>query len=347
MPRVGIYVPITLNEQFINMIYFLARSIEFFSGLKDYKIICTVSRDGMTDLASPLLHWTKDCPIEFRFCEANAWNSHAKRAVDENKRWFQYAATLKQQMASDFDEDVVVFMDADTLVCGPLTEMVGRSAQERRILARPAWQPPAIDLARALRERGCPERDYGLEYAGYGWAFMEPRACPPYFNFGVFVMPGDIARLLRDNIGADGDFVEERFYDTFAAQIALCLFICRLKLGYDCLEEKYNFGNGDTLFKYPIHPDPKIARQIYERSASNLADLRVIHYVVQLPEFSKSADMASWENVLKFCDRQTVGVVNTKIRNTFRTIIDRRTHAANGAPSSSAAFNSTVSEARP
>ena len=322
MLRVGVYVPVTLNEKFINMLYFLSRSLEMFSGLANYRIVCTVSRDGMTDLTSPLLDWAKDCPIEFRLCDEGRWAVHAKRAIEEGKPWFQYAATIKQQMASDFDEDVVVFMDADTVVCGSLLEVTARAAEEGKVLARTAWQPPSIDLTRALRERGCPERDYGLEYAGYGWSFMEPRACPPYFNFGFIVMPGEIARFMRDNLSADAAFVEERFYDTFGVQTALCLFICRFNIQFGELEEKYNFGNGDTIVKYPIHPDPVVARRLYERSARNFQDVRVIHYTVQLPQFAKDVDMSSRENTLNFCTRTELGFVNTKLRDTFRKILD-------------------------
>ena len=158
MLRVGIYVPITLNEQFINSIYFLTRSLDRFSGLTNYKIVFTVSRDGMTDLESPSLNWAKGYPIEFHLCDEIVWTVHANREITENKPWFQYAATMKQQLANDFDEDVVVFMDADTVVCGSLIEVVARAAQEGKILARTAWQPPSVDLTRALGERGCVRR---------------------------------------------------------------------------------------------------------------------------------------------------------------------------------------------
>jgi hypothetical protein len=324
MLRVGVYVPISLNEKFVNMIYFLVRSFDRFSGLNDYRFVFTVSLDSAIDSNSSLLNWTKKFPIEFRHCDEKAWAVHAKRALDEKKPWFQYAATAKQQMAYDFDEDVVIFIDADTVVCGSLVEVVARAVQETKILARTAWQPPSIDLVRALRERGCAERNYGLEYAGYGWSFMEPRACPPYFNFGFVVMPGDLARLMRDNLSADGAFVEERFYDVFGLQTALCLLICRLSLGYGGLDEKYNFGNGDTIIKYPIHPDPVAARALYERSVASIKDMRVIHYTVQLPQFSKDVDMRSWDNVLNFCAQDELGIVNTRLRDTFRLFVGDR-----------------------
>ena len=287
----------------------------------------------MTDLKSPSLNWAKGYPIQFHLCDEIVWTVHAKRAITENKPWFQYAATMKQQLANDFDEDVVVFMDADTVVCGSLIEVIARAEQEGKILARTAWQPPSVDLARALGERGCAERDYGLEYAGYGWSFLEPRACPPYFNFGFIVMPGDIARLIRDNVSADVAFVEERFYDTYAAQTALCLLICRLNLGFGGLEEKYNFGNGDTLFTFPIHPDATTARLLYERTVSNMMDIRVIHYSVRLPQFSKERDMSSWENVLQFCGKEELGLVNTLLRDTFREFLDARFCSSEGGRS--------------
>ena len=232
MLRVGIYVPITLNEQFINSIYFLTCSLDKFSGLTNYKVVFTVSRDGMTDLEYPSLNWAKGYPIEFHLCDEIVWTVHAKRAITENKPWFQYAATMKQQLANDFDEeDVVVFMDADTVVCGSLIEVVARAAQEGKILSPAPLGSRRASIWRAPYTSAAAPNAITVSNmqatAGRLWSHEPARLISISASSSCRAIS---PRLIRDNVSADVAFVEERFYDRYAAQTALCLLICRLQI---------------------------------------------------------------------------------------------------------------------
>ena len=41
--------------------------------------------------------------------------------------------------------------------------------------------------------------------------------------------------------------------------------------------------------------------------------------------------MSSWENVLKFCGKEELGLVNTLLRDTFREFLDERFCSGEGA----------------
>lgn len=318
---VEIHVPVTLNEHFSHMMYFLAKSIDRFAGLgSNYKIVFTVSLDSTIDPDSDLLLWARDLPVEFRYCANSIWQECKFRADTWGRRLHVYTAPYRQRIAYDFESDVVIFMDADTLVCGSLTEIVDRAARMEKIFGWPTWQPPSIDLMAAIRDRGCTQTEFELTYSGYGWSFLEPKACPPYFNFGFLVMSSIVARSLSKNFPIMLDFVFENYYDVLETQVALCLAIIDGNVEYEALPEKYNYGNGDWFF--PIHP--QLGLCLHEQSLANFRDIRVLHYCAPSKQFKKSQNLATWNDVINFCSNETVTDCNLFLRDMFRKLMTER-----------------------
>jgi len=318
---VEIHVPVSLNEHFSHMMYFLTKSIDRFARLgSNYKIVFTVSLDSTIDPDSNLLLWARELPVEFRYCADLVWRDCKFRADTWGRALHVYTAPLLQQIAYDFESDVVIFMDTDTLVCGSLAEIVDRAARMEKIFGWPTWQPPSIDLMAAIRDRGCTQTEFELTYSGYGWSFMEPKECPPYFNFGFLVMNQKVARRLGQNLPVMLDFVFNNYYDVLECQVALCLAIIDGDLQYEALPEKYNYGNGDWSF--PIHP--QLGLCLYEQSMANFRNIRVLHYCAPSTQFKKSRDLATWDNVKAFCSNETVTDSNLFLRDMFRKFIDER-----------------------
>jgi hypothetical protein len=318
---VEIHVPVSLNEHFSHMMYFLAKSIDRFAGLgSNYKIVFTVSLDSTIGLDSDLLAWARELPMEFRYCANSIWTDSESRAARWGRPLHVYTAPLRQQIAYDFESDVVIFMDADTLVCGSLAEIVDRAARIERIFGWPTWQPPSVDLMAAIRDRGCALTEFPLTYSGYGWSFMEPRQCPPYFNFGFLVINKNIAKALSRYLPTTLDFVFNNCHDYFECQVALCLAIIDGNLPYEALPQKYNFGNGD--WSWPIHP--QLGLCLYEQALANFRDIRVLHYCVPSTQFKKSQDLATWHDVIKFCSNENVTNCNLFLRDMLRRFVDER-----------------------
>jgi hypothetical protein len=321
VPSVEFHIPVTLNENFSHMMYFLARSIEKFSRLTpNYKIIFTVSLDSTVDQSSPLLCWTKDHPIEFNYCDEHLWKHYCRLAKHLERGNLKYNATALHQLAYNFEADTIIFMDADMVVCGPLDELALKVAHTDAIFGWPAWKPPSINIVSALEARGCQSSGFGLQYSGYGWDFLEPKESPPYFNCGFVAANKNTARILARNLKDDLEFVSDRYYDLFSWQVALCLLIVRKNIKYEILSEKYNYGNGDGLS--PIHP--QIADKLIASTLLCLEDARVLHYCAKSRFFKKRIDLASWEAVQRFCLRDDLEGGNRLLKNTLKQFLDRR-----------------------
>jgi hypothetical protein len=318
---VEFHIPVTLNENFSHMMFFLTRSIEKFSRLApNYKIVFTVSLDSDLNQSSPLLSWIKGYPIEVNYCDERLWEHYKRLANHLGRPNFEYTATALHQLAYDFEAETIIFMDADTVVCGPLDELALKVSQSNAIFGWPAWKPPSIDIVSALEARGCQSTGFGLKYSGFGWDFVEPTESPPYFNCGFIAMNKKIAGVLALNLKDDVDFVSNRYYDLFYWQVALCLLIVRKNIEYEILSEKYNYGNGDGLS--PMNS--QMSGELIASTLSSLADARVLHYCAKSRFFRKKVDLASWGAVRRFCQRDDLEGGNRRLRSIFNEFIDER-----------------------
>jgi hypothetical protein len=208
-------------------------------------------------------------------------------------------------------------MDADTVVVGPLSELVVQTAGSNAIAGWPAWQPPHSNLSEVLLARGCNLSDWGLTYSGYGLAFLSPKSCPPYFNFGFIAMPNAVAQQMARDFPEDLHYFFARYNDWFGCQVALCLSIVRKNYAYRALDMRYNLGNGSP--GAPLAgPEAKTA---YAQALAAAQDPRVLHYCVRTEPFRKLRDMASWDRITHFCEMKVLGEGNSLLQKAFRSLL--------------------------
>jgi hypothetical protein len=304
-----IHIPISLNSRFINMTRMFVQSAASNAGFTGpWKIVVTVSRDTQMTLDAPELAWARDYPVEFRWVEAALWEKHG------------LLGTVVQRHSYEVGSDVVLFMDADIVVCGSLDELVTEIAAADVVAGWPAWQPPDGNLDEILASRGCTLRsDYGVTYSGFGLEFLTPSSAPPYFNLGLIAVSRRQADRLRRAYPEDLYWVYAHHPHWFGCQTALCMTIMRQSLPYRVLDMRYNLSNGDW------DEVPEITGEAVDRAVANVracvADPRVLHYCVPTPAFSKARDMESLDRIREFCARDRVGAGNLILQRVLRELV--------------------------
>lgn len=294
MTTTDIHVPITLNENFAVMCCLLVRSIAARAKLPgNWRVVFTVSRDSTLDVDSPLFDWAKEYPVEFHWVDQNRWAE------------YNYHGTGLQRHLYDHKADVVLFMDADIVITGPIDGVIQEIVATDSIAGCPAWQPPPdIDWNEVFLRRGLPLPKLSTIYSGYGLSFMSPKYAPPYFNYGFVAVSKRVALEMRDTLAEDLDFVCRGYSNYFNSQIALCLNIVRNHYNFQTLDMRYNCGSGDMLA--PAFSGPE-ADACYDMARAVIHNHRVLHYCAPTADFSKTREMGNWENLRAFCDRTGLG----------------------------------------
>jgi hypothetical protein len=211
-------------------------------------------------------------------------------------------------------------MDADMLVVRPLTEQVRTTANSDALSAVPAWQPPQdIELSEALTRRGLAVPEHGVTYVGYGLAFMSPKTCPPYFNYGFVAAPRTLAKQIAATIVEDTHFVYTNYSGNhYSSQVALCLNIVRNGYRYEALDPRYNCGNGDLGRQQFSGPEADAA---YAKAIASIENHCVLHYCAPGTGFQKRRDMASWDALRVFCKREGLGPGETRVQKALAGLL--------------------------
>jgi hypothetical protein len=307
MVTTEVHVPISLNPTFAHMTYFLVKSLAANANFPgDWRVVFTVSRDTSWNFDHPELAWAKYYPVEFRWVEQAKWDVHS------------FLATIEQRQSYNFNADVVLFMDADTVVAGSLRELVLDAANSNEIAGWPAWQPPNSNLREVLLARGCILSDWDLTYSGYGLAFLSPKWCPPYFNCGFIATPNAVAQQISVDFPEDLHYFFGHYDDWYGCQVSLCLTIVRKNYNYRAIDMRYNLGNG-SLSRYSLTgPEADAA---FARAVAACQDPRVLHYCVQTEAFSKRRDMGSWDRIGRFCDMEGLTEGNMILQETLKSLL--------------------------
>jgi hypothetical protein len=287
MPSIAVRVPISLNRHFVTMTEVLARSLARNLQPGDWRLELTVSRDTPHTLDSELLAWTGDFPVTVEWVDAALFDRYS------------YIGTALQRHLRPTDMDLVAFMDADTLVVGPLAEAVHTVLAIDGIGGRTAWNPPDVDLAALIADVATAADLRRHVYAGYGVKFLTPKACPPYFNFGFVLASQAAVHRMSTGILLDAAAVFARATSIFNAQISLCRNALRLGIPTAALHDKFNTGTSQKPLAM-LDDSPEVRDRMVAIEES-LADPRVLHYCPRQPTgFDKTRDMASLEAAHRF-----------------------------------------------
>jgi hypothetical protein len=289
-PTTAIHVPASPTRRFANMLFFLVHSLAARARLPGpWRLVVTFGRDGPLGPGSAAMGWARDFPVEFRTVEPGPWAA----AEDEARRLGQpghvHNSTVLRQFAEPFDAEATLFLDADTVVAGPLGDLVERAAADDLLAAKPAWQPPPIDLGALLATEGLP-RTGDMPYSGWGWSFLEPRCGPPYYNGGVIACGAGAAERLRRGLAQDYARVLPLYGGHFVWQVAQTLTILRQGIRCLPLDERWNLGIGAPGEPMLAGPEGDRLRALGDEQAR---DARVIHYCTPTPQFVRNRVMGS------------------------------------------------------
>ncbi|KKM01826.1 hypothetical protein LCGC14_1790540 [marine sediment metagenome] len=290
-PSTEIHIPASPTGRFANMLFFLVASLARNAGFEGpWKAVITLGRDGDLTPDSPEFSWSRDYPVEFRHADPQVWQECEAEATRRRAPGYIYNATILRQFTQPYEADMVIFMDADTLVTRPLPALMTRIRAAGALAAKPAWQPPPLDLAQLLARAGLvDDGSQRITYSGYGWSFLEPQFGPPYLNAGFMLCPLDVAERLRLALPRDFAFVAERYSGHYIWQAAQCLTVMREAIPCMELDERYNMGIGAPAPSILPGPAGAALDALGEEQAR---DAHVLHYCTPTPRFVRDRTMA-------------------------------------------------------
>ena len=287
-PTLEVHVPVSPTPTFLNMAHYLTHSLRACGGwYRDAPLILTLGAE-QRDLDLARRHpWMAKHGVEVRWID---------EALFARESWF---ATSCERFRYEFSSDVVLVLDADTLIFGPLDDMVEEAHRAGAMCGVVAHVPPVArreQWQEIYRRCGLGDLETPCEHTGWGYMFSDEtlRHCPPYFNHGVLAAPAAAMRRIGGviyELMAAADAVLRTHY---RAQIAVSLAVTQLALPFRALPFRWNFAN-DPLLE-ALHAD-------------ELPHVRIIH-LLRKHQIHKDELYASLDNVEAMLARTDLRVIN-------------------------------------
>lgn len=283
-------MPISPTRPFLNMAHYLTRSLRVRGGrYRDAPIILTVGADRQDPNLARNHPWIAANGVEVRWVDEGLF---------ARESWY---ATASERFRYDFRSDVVLALDADTLIVGPLDELVEEAHRSGGLCGVIAHVPPVSrreQWQEIYNSCGLGELTTPCEHTGWGYMFQVEslRHCPPYFNLGVLAAPAAAMRSIGSAIYELMAAVDAVHRTSYRVQIAVSLAVTRLGLPFRALPFRWNFVN-DPLLE-ALH-------------ASELGDVRIIH-LLRKHQINKDELYASLDNVEAMLARTDLRVINAR-----------------------------------
>jgi len=275
---------------FLNMAHYLTRSLRVHGGrYRDAPVILTVGDERRDPDLARKHPWMADNGVEVRWVDQDLFARES------------FYATACERYRYEFRSDVVLALDADTLIAGPLDELVEEAHRSGALCGVVAHVPP---LARREQWQAIYDSlDLGelrtpCEHTGWGYMFQDEsmRYCPPYFNLGVLAAPAGVMRSVGRDIYELMTAVDAVERTAYRVQIAVSLAVTRSSLPFRALSFRWNFVN-DPLLE-ALH-------------AGELGEVRIIH-LLRRHQVNKDELFASLDNVEAMLARTDLRVINER-----------------------------------
>jgi hypothetical protein len=300
-PTLEVHVPVSPTRMFLNMAHYLTRSLRVRGGrYRDAPIVLTVGAEKHDPDLARSHPWMADNGVEIRWID---------EALFAREIWY---ATACERFRYEFASDVVLALDADTLIAGPLDGLVEEAYRTGALCGVVAHVPPF-----SRREQwqdvystcGLGELKTPCQHTGWGYMFQDEslRYCPPYFNLGVLAAPAAAMRSIGSAIYELMAAVDAVHRTSYRVQIAVSLAVTRFGLPFRALPFRWNFVN-DPLLE-ALH-------------ASELGDLRIIH-LLRRHQINKDELYANLDNVEAMLARTDLRVINARAQQLLGEIHPR------------------------
>jgi hypothetical protein len=302
-PTLEILVPMSPMPSFFYQLRCLTHSLRRFGGAyRDAPVVAIVWADRVDEGLAERMPWLAANGIELRWvpeAEVAALGIHAAGS-----------ARLKQH----FRSDMVLFLDADTLIRRPLDDLIDRSYRDRAVAGVIAHYSPLVDWewkeekdwASLFALCGLPAPRLEYEHTGWGYMFSDPRYrhCPAYFNYGVVAAPADvivaIGRVADRHLARLREVVG-RYFD---AQLAFAAAIAELGVPTRALPMRYNMANQPLI--EAIHRDE--------------VDRAVILHLLSEHQIRRTEAFASLASLEALLARTDLRVTNRLAQDVIRAI---------------------------
>jgi hypothetical protein len=227
-------------------------------------------------------------------------------------------ASVVGRFKRGFRSDMVLFLDADTLIRRPLDDLVDAAYQQQALCGVIAHTTPLVvgrledaDWARVFAICGLPAPRLDFEHTGWGymgWGYTlnddRYRFCPAYFNAGVIVAP---AALLTAIAPVYCDHLTRLIADMASdwdAQIAISTSICQVGAPVRTLPFRFNMQNVPLL------------EAIHHKEI----DHAVILHLLAEQHFRRVETFASLASLEAFLARTDLRVVSRMAQEVIRAI---------------------------
>ena len=222
-------------------------------------------------------------------------------------------ATGATRLKHRFQSDVVLLLDADTLIRRPLDGLVDFVYRRQVVAGTIAHTSPLLgskldptDWTRLFALVGLGEPRLDFEHTGWGYYFADPRLrfCPAYFNYGVVAGP---AQMITEIGRVSESFLlqlREIMGSYFDAQLALTMAIAKLSTPVFALPLRYNMPN---------HP------YLEALHATEVEPAVILHILADL-HFRRDETFASLRNLEAFLARPDLRLVSAKAQEVIRAI---------------------------
>jgi hypothetical protein len=244
-PSLEIHVPISPTPIFLNMLRCLALSLRRRGGAYCHApIVATVGSADVNPRLSRYLPWLRPLGVELRWLPREEFLAR------------DYFATGHQRFKYRHRADVVLLLDADTLIAGPLDELVHIVHEQNAIAGFIAHicpferaQQHEVDWDVLFRHCGLKAPTLVHQHTGWGALSTDERRrlCPAYFNYGVVCLTRTMCRRIAPILDRLFDRVREICPTVYAAQLALAAAIAKLELPAIALPMRWNCPNAPEL----------------------------------------------------------------------------------------------------
>ncbi|MGH7302738.1 MAG: hypothetical protein ACRELZ_05575 [Candidatus Rokuibacteriota bacterium] len=300
-PTLEVHVPVSPTPTFLNMAHYLTHSLRLRGGrYRDAPIVLTVGAEKRDPNLAHDHPWMAANGVEVRWIDESLF---------ARESWF---GTACERFRYEFASDMVLVLDADTLIFGPLDDMIEKAHRTGAMCGVIAHVPPVTrreQWQEIYRSCGLGDLETPCEHTGWGYLFSDEtlRRCPPDFNQGVLAAPATTMRRIGGviyELMAAANAVYPTYY---RVQIAVSLAVTRLALPYRVLPFRWNFAN-DPLLE-ALH-------------AGELPHVRIIH-LLRKHQIHKDELYASLDNVEAMLARTDLRVINALAQRLLREIHPR------------------------
>jgi len=287
-PTLEVHVPVSPTPTFLNMAHYLTRSLRVRGGrYRDAPIVLTIGAAKRDPDLARNHPWMADNGVEVRWIDEGLF---------ARESWY---ATACERFRYEFTSDVVLALDADTLIAGPLDELVEEAHRKGAVCGVVAHMPPFSrreQWQELYRTCGLGGLETPCEHTGWGYMFQDEslRYCPPYFNLGVLAAPAAVMRSIGSSIYEHMAAVDAIHQTIYRVQLAVSLAVTRFGLPFRALPFRWNFAN-DPLLE-ALHAD-------------DLDDVRIIH-LLRKHQIHKDELYASLDNIEAMLARTDLRVIN-------------------------------------